>query len=222
MVKRLFDTIASLMALVALSPVFLIAAVGIRLLSRGPILFPAERIGRNGQPFIMHKFRTMRSASGTAGSAITSRTDSRVFPFGLFLRRLKIDELPQLYDVLRGAMSLVGPRPEDPKIVCEHYTPEQWETLAVRPGLASPGSIYNYTHGEKLIGPSDPERDYVEKLLPLKLALDLVYVREASFCYDLQVIFRSIGVIVLIAMGKREFCDPPEMAKLRSQVGVRP
>ena len=220
MAKRLFDIVASLTALVVLSPVFLIAAVGIRLLDGGPIFFLARRVGLNGELFTMHKFRTMRVTQGTAASIISSSGDSRVFPFGRLLRRLKIDELPQLYDVLRGKMSIVGPRPEDPAIVRDHYAPEHMETLTVRPGLASPGSIYNYTHGEELIGQGAPERDYVERLLPVKLALEQVYVRNASLWYDLRVIFRTIGVIVRIACGQRGG-DPPEMAKIDRLVPAR-
>jgi len=219
--KRLFDIAMSIAGIVLLSPLFVIGAVGIRLFSRGPIFYRAQRVGRNGELFVMHKFRTMRVASTNAVSNISASQDSRVFPFGKLLRRLKIDELPQLYDVLRGEMSIVGPRPEDPNIVRDHYTAAHRETLAVRPGLASPGSIYNYTHGEKLIGGQDPERDYVEKVLPVKLALEQVYVRQASFCYDLRLIFRTVGVIVLIALGKRRFRDPPEMAQTTGIVSAQ-
>jgi lipopolysaccharide/colanic/teichoic acid biosynthesis glycosyltransferase len=219
--KRLFDILASFTALILLSPILLIAGVGIRLSSPGAILYRARRAGRGGKPFTMHKFRTMRTDQGADASAITSSGDSRVFRFGSLLRRLKIDELPQLYDVLRGTMSLVGPRPEDTRIVRTYYAPEHMETLAVRPGLASPGGIYNYTHGEKLIGQENPQQDYLDKLLPVKLALELVYVRKASLCYDLRVMLRTGWVIVLVTMGKREFRDPPEMAQIDRIVPVR-
>ena len=221
MLKRLFDIVASLTALVLLSPAFFAAAIGICFSDWGPVFFRAQRIGRNGEPFVMHKFRTMRVEQGLAASTISSRDDRRVFLFGKLLRILKIDELPQLYDVLRGKMSIVGPRPEDPRIVRDHYAPEHWETLAVRPGLAGPGGIYNYTHAEKLIGRQDPERDYVEKVLPVKLALDEVYVREASFCYDLRLIARTVWIIALIALGRRRFRDPPEMAKVARVIPAR-
>jgi lipopolysaccharide/colanic/teichoic acid biosynthesis glycosyltransferase len=168
----------------------------------------------------MHKFRTMRVHQGQEASAITGPKDLRVFFFGSLLRRLKVDELPQLYDVLRGRMSLVGPRPEDPRIVRDYYTPEQRETLSVPPGLASPGSIYNYTHGDQILAQGNSEQMYVEKVLPVKLALDSVYVREANFFYDLQIILRTFTVIVLMTLGKRKFPDPPEMANLR-QRGVQ-
>src|SRR6266566_8562668 len=113
MVKRLFDIVVAAFALVLFSPLLLIAAVGIRLSSRGPVLYRAQRVGRDGKLFTMHKFRTMRVEQGPGSSPITGPNDSRVYRFGSLLRRLKIDELPQLYDVLRGTMSLVGPRPED-------------------------------------------------------------------------------------------------------------
>src|SRR6266508_1285114 len=183
MVKRLFDIVVSAVALVVLAPVFLLAAAAVRLSSRGPIFYRARRAGRGGEPFTMHKFRTMRVSRGGNAAAITGPLDPRVFPVGALLRRLKLDELPQLFDVLRGKMSLVGPRPEDPRIVRDHYRPQDHETLRVLPGLASPGSIYNYTHGEAILARGDAEQVYAEKLLPVKLALETVYVGEASFLY---------------------------------------
>lgn len=218
MVKRSFDLILALLALGALAPVLLIAALGIRLSSRGPILYRARRVGRNGATFIMHKFRTMRVDQGPGASPITASQDSRVFWVGSLLRRLKIDELPQLFDVVRGKMSIVGPRPEDCDIVEKYFTQQHRQTLCVRPGLASPGSIYNYTHGESLLSEGDPEKFYVEKLLPIKLALEVVYVRESSILYDCVIILRTIGVIACIALGKRRFADPPEMRKVQSEL----
>jgi len=219
--KRLFDVVASMAALLVLSPVFLLAAIAIRLSGRGPILYRAQRCGRGGEPFTMHKFRTMVVEQGPKASAITASADGRVFPVGRLLRKLKIDELPQLYDVLRGKMSIVGPRPEDLSIVRDHYAPEHMETLTVRPGLASPGSIYNYTHGERLVGREHPELDYLQNLLPVKLALETVYVREASFAYDLRVILRTLLVIGQIAAGRRLFPDPPETARIDRIVPAR-
>jgi len=221
MVKRLFDIGVSLVAMVVLSPILLVAAAGIWIFSGRPILYRAARAGRESKPFVMHKFRTMRVAAAGSSSAITACRDDRVFAFGSLLRRLKIDELPQLYDVLRGAMSIVGPRPEDAQIARRYFAPEHWQTLAVRPGLASPGSIYNYTHGEKLLGSEAPQQDYLEKLLPVKLALELVYVRRASLWYDLRLIGRTVGVILLIALGKRNFPNPPEMREIDRIVPAR-
>jgi lipopolysaccharide/colanic/teichoic acid biosynthesis glycosyltransferase len=221
MAKRLFDVVFSLCALLALSPVLLLAAIGIRLSSRGPILYRARRAGKNGEPFVMHKFRTMHAGQAADAAAITSRNDRRVFAFGRILRRLKVDELPELYDVARGKMSLVGPRPEDLAIVRNHYAIEHMETLKVRPGLASPGSIYNYTHGEQSISAEHPEEDYLTRLLPMKLALETVYVREASLAYDMRIVLRTLWVILLTALGKRNFRDPPEMRRIDKIVPAR-
>jgi lipopolysaccharide/colanic/teichoic acid biosynthesis glycosyltransferase len=212
-VKRLFDIAASSAALVVLAPLFAFVALGIRLSSEGPVFYRALRAGRDGLPFTMYKFRTMDSDRSAFGASITAARDPRIFPFGAILRATKIDELPQLINILKGEMSIVGPRAEDPRIVQRHYRGLHWKTLAVLPGLASPGSIYNYTHGERLLDRDDPERDYVERLLDTKLALDVVYVRDASFPYDLVVILRTVWVITSMTFGKRRFPDPPEMEK---------
>ena len=212
MAKRLFDVIVAALGLVIAAPVLLIAAVGIRLSSPGPLLYRAHLIGRNGRPFTMYKLRTMHVDHRGAGSVITAERDPRVFAFGRPLRRLKIDELPQLVNVLRGEMSLVGPRPQHPEIVRRYYAPEHWETLRVRPGLASPGSLYDSTHGEPLVGSTDPERGYAERLLPLVLALDRVYVRRASLWYDAIIVGRTLLLIAASVVGRRTFTDPPEMA----------
>ena len=222
MAKRLFDIIFSLLALVLLAPLFVLAVIGIRLSSPGPLLYRARRVGRNGETFMMHKFRTMHHRNRAPGSAITGANDPRVFAIGCYLRKLKIDELPQLYDVLRGRMSIVGPRPEDPQIVSEHYTTRQRETLRVAPGLASPGSIYNYTHGELMLDGDDPEKYYIQQLLPVKLALDVIYVREASFLYAARVVLRTLWVILSKAVGRQRFPDPPEMKKARQLLILNP
>ena len=214
MAKRLFDVIASAFAMIVLSPVVVLAYFGVRLTSSGPAIYRAQRVGRGGDVFTMHKFRTMHVGSGT-GSIITGASDSRVFLVGRILRAMKIDELPQLYDVLIGKMSIVGPRPEDPRIVKKYYSPHGLRTLEVVPGLASPGSIYNYTHGHLYLNDNDPELSYASKLLPIKLALELVYVRRASLWYDVTIILKTVGTILLIGLGKRQFSEPPELAEAR-------
>lgn len=215
MVKRLVDVVLASVALLLLSPVLAVAALGIRVSSAGPILYRARRVGRDGRIFCMYKFRSMHIDRDSSASRITARGDPRIFAFGLWLRHLKLDELPQLLNVLRGEMSIVGPRPEDPQIFADHYTPAHLETLRARPGLASPGSIYNYTHGERLLEAGDAERSYVEQLLPIKLALDTIYIRKSSFAYDITIILRTIWVIVASAMGVRHFPEPPEMEEAR-------
>ncbi len=158
------------------------------------------------------KFRTMQGArKGLASSRVTAAGDARITRVGTALRAAKIDELPQLVNILKGDMSIVGPRPEDMAIVLEHYTDGQWETLGVRPGLASPGSLYNYTHAEKLVPASNPERAYLEEVLPVKLALERVYVHRASMRLDLKIILRTLGYIAMRLAGRTEFSDPPEL-----------
>jgi lipopolysaccharide/colanic/teichoic acid biosynthesis glycosyltransferase len=211
--KRILDITVSSLCLAASLPLCLLAAIGIRLSSRGPVIYRAQRVGLSGKVFVMHKFRTMHTEQGTRPSAISGAQDPRVFRLGALLRRLKIDEVPQLYDVLRGKMSLIGPRPEDPRIVREHYDEAGHATLSVRPGLSSPGSLYYYTHGEQLLTGVDPETFYVERLLPTKIALDLVYVRETSFMYDLRLLARTAKTLVFVALGRTSFPDPPELKK---------
>ena len=219
MVRRLVDVVLSAAALVLAGPLLALAAVGILLSDPGPVLHRARRAGLNGRVFSLYKFRTMRVEQGASPSAITAKHDQRVFRFGSWLRRLKIDELPQLVNILRGEMTFVGPRPEDPRIVGRYYTPEQLETLSVLPGLASPGSIYSYTHGEPMLCDDDTEACYAERLLPVKLALDTVYVREASPAYDLKVMLRAARVILGKAFGQSHFPTPPEMGKALRRSG---
>jgi lipopolysaccharide/colanic/teichoic acid biosynthesis glycosyltransferase len=218
--KRTLDLVLSAVALVAAVPLLAVAAVAIRLSSPGPVFYRATRVGRGGRPFTMYKLRTMHVNQTAAGgriatSAITAKDDPRVFPVGSLLRQTKIDELPQLFNVLRGDMSLVGPRPEDPRFVAQNYTPADMATLDVRPGLTSPGSVWYYTSAEDGLTSDDPERHYVERVLPLKLALDLVYVREVSWRYDLALIGRTLVVLTALVVGWRRFADPPEMSAAR-------
>jgi lipopolysaccharide/colanic/teichoic acid biosynthesis glycosyltransferase len=209
--KRVFDVVLSALALVAVAPLLAVAAVGVRLGGGpGPIFYRAQRIGLAGRPFTMLKFRTMRLGQAYS-SVITAKDDPRVFPFGVLLRRAKLDELPQFFNILRGHMAIVGPRPEDPRMVEQFYTPLHYATFRVLPGLTCPGSIYAYTHGEAELDASDPERLYGERLLPLKLALDLVYVRRASLGYDLALITRTAWVLGTALLGRRSFPLPPEL-----------
>lgn len=215
MVKRLFDILAASTALLLLAPLLVCSAIGVRLSSAGPALYRARRVGRGGSEFVMYKFRTMHVAA-SQGSVITASSDSRIFSLGRILRALKIDELPQLWNVIRGDMSIVGPRPEDPKIVQQHFGSLGTETLNVAPGLASPGSLYNYTHGHLMVDHQNPEAAYVQRLLPIKLALELVYVRQRSLRYDIGIILRTAVTILQIAAGKKSFPDPPEMLRASS------
>jgi len=221
MVKRLLDVVCATCTLIVAAPLLIAVAIGVRLSSRGPSLYRARRVGRDGKLFTMFKFRTMHVADSGDWNAVTASKDPRVFWFGSLLRTLKIDELPQLFNVVKGEMSIVGPRPEDKKFVDSHFAPEHFETLRVAPGLASPGSIYYYTHGEQMIDDSDPERQYVERVLPLKMALELAYVRRASLLYDLAIIGRTLGVLAAKMLGKRTFRPPPEMRLAEIMTGDR-
>ncbi|HEX9704680.1 MAG TPA: sugar transferase [Gemmatimonadales bacterium] len=218
MSSRVLDTVLCAIALVAATPLLALAALGIKLTSPGPVLYRASRVGRGGRIFSMYKLRTMhveRPTAAVAESAITARDDPRVFPFGALLRWSKIDELPQLFNVLRGDMAIVGPRPEDPRYVTAHYAPIHFETLDVRPGLTSPGSVWYYACAEEQLENGDAERQYVERVLPLKLALDLVYLRRATMWSDVAVIARTVGVLLGRFVGRRAFADPPEMSEAR-------
>jgi lipopolysaccharide/colanic/teichoic acid biosynthesis glycosyltransferase len=212
MIKRLLDRFIAAVALAAAGPIMIAVAMGLRIASPGPVLYRALRSGRGGVPFTMYKFRTMRPADeGDPGSRVTADRDPRVFPFGALLRATKIDELPQLLNVLRGDMAIVGPRPEDPTIVGTYYAPAHMETLDVLPGLSSPGSIYYYIAGESSIRAHDAEARYLRDILPLKLALDTVYVRRSSVAYDLRIMARTVAAIAWKLLGRRKFPDPPEL-----------
>lgn len=201
-VKRIVDTSLALSALLFLSPVFGIAALGIKMTSPGPIFYKARRIGKGGIAFSMLKFRTMH-VNSDQGSAITAPSDCRVFGFGCSLRRLKIDELPQFWNILTGDMSFVGPRPEDPKIVARDYNDWMLETLLITPGVTGPGSLYGYIYGDALLDASDPEGSYARKLLPPKLALERAYMERAGMLGDLHYMFLTAVGIVAANFGRQ-------------------
>ena len=210
MTKRLFDVCFSLGLILLLSPVLLLVSMMIKIFSKGPVLYIAQRAGLNGKTFKLLKFRTM-NLGADEGSAITGVNDNRIFPTANFLRKIKLDELPQFFNVLIGEMSVVGPRPEDVNIVKRYYVLNEYkETLNVRPGIVSPGSLFNYTHGHLYIDDQDPETSYVQKFLPVKLALEHVYLKRQNFLYDMSIIFRTLIVIIQIAFGKRNFPMPQE------------
>ncbi len=188
-VKRALDLIVAVTALLVLWPLFALIALTVRITSPGAIFYGATRVGQNGQVFRLYKFRSMVADADKRGPGITAAGDSRVTPVGRFLRRTKLDELPQLINVLYGEMSLVGPRPEDPRYVAL-YSPEQREVLRVRPGITSPASVY-YRNEETLLTGTDWEQQYVDKIMPAKLAIDLDYVRRVSLWGDINVLWRT-------------------------------
>ena len=194
MAKRLFDLFGAALALLLLSPLLLLVASWIKLDSPGPVFFRQERVGRHGVPFRIHKFRTM--AHGARGLPLTVGDDARITRAGAFLRRTRIDELPQFFDVLRGAMSLVGPRPEVPRYVA-HYPPGLRErALAVRPGITDPASLAFIDEAALLARAADPEREYIEVILPAKLQCAVDYAARASVRTDLGVLWRTLWLLL--------------------------
>lgn len=190
MLKRGFDVVASGIGLIVLSPVFIVIAIAVRLNSKGSAFYRARRIGQHGKEFRLYKFRSMRADADQQGPGITSANDTRITSVGRVLRRTKLDELPQLINVLRGEMSLVGPRPEDPHYVAL-YTPEQRAILKYRPGITSMAS-FKYRNEEQLLSGEAWEQLYIDEVMPAKLTIDLDYSRRATLFTDIWLIFRTV------------------------------
>ena len=191
--KRLFDIVCAACGLVARSPLFLITALAVGLTSPGGILFCQERIGLGGKPFIIYKFRTMRKEN--SGLKITASGDDRITPVGRILRKTKLDELAQLLNVLAGQMSFVGPRPEVERYV-RLYTPYQRQVLLVRPGITDYASIAYRNENDLLAGAEDPEKMYIEQIMPDKIELNMKYLREISPLADIKLILKTVAAVV--------------------------
>jgi lipopolysaccharide/colanic/teichoic acid biosynthesis glycosyltransferase len=192
--KRIFDFIASLTGLVLLAPLFLLVGLWIKIDSRGPVFFRQARVGKDGALFDIVKFRTMYDEAHD--SLLTIGHDRRITPAGRFLRRHKLDEFPQLFNVVAGTMSLVGPRPEVARYV-ECYPPEvRAVVLSVAPGITDWASIYYKEENALLSRSSNPEAAYLETILPAKLKYNLRYVHERSFWNDVRIIFTTLGTLV--------------------------
>lgn len=190
MAKRLFDIFVSTIMSVLLSPLLLVLGLAVKFSSKGPAFYMQERIGINEKPFRIFKFRTMFLDADKKGLLTVGGRDPRVTPIGYFLRKYKLDELPQLFNVVIGEMSLVGPRPEVKRYV-DMYTVEQRKVLEVKPGITDYASI-EYANENELLGKADdPEKMYVEEIMPAKLRLNLKYVQEKSFFVDLKIIIRT-------------------------------
>jgi lipopolysaccharide/colanic/teichoic acid biosynthesis glycosyltransferase len=196
MAKRVFDLLLSTLGLLALAPLLLVIAVLIKLDSPGPVMFRQERVGRFGQPFRIHKFRTMRHEPAGQGLQITVGADRRITRVGGFLRASKLDELPQLLDVWLGDMSLVGPRPEVPRYVAHYPAGLREKVLSVRPGITDIASIEYRDESAVLARASDPEHAYIHEVLPHKLALAARYVERSSIWLDVWLIWRTVVAIV--------------------------
>ena len=190
--KRCFDVFASTTGLVVLFPVLLAIGAAIYLSGSGPVLFRQERVGLRGALFKIHKFRTMRVEASHDAPLLTIGADPRITSIGAVLRRYKLDELPQLFDVLIGKMSIVGPRPEVPRYVALYSPTEREVVLSVRPGITDRASIRFRNENEVLGSASDPEREYIEYVLPEKCRLYVEYVRTRTFWLDLQIIAETL------------------------------
>ena len=194
--KRIFDIIVSLLGLIVLSPGMLILAMMIKLDSSGPVFYRGARVGKKGKIFHIFKFRTMVQDAENIGGSSTSDDDSRITDIGKVLRKYKLDEMPQLIDVFRGKMSIVGPRPE-----VEHYvnmfTDEEKVILDVHPGITDWATLWNPDEGALLAGSTDPERTYMEEIRPEKIKLQLKYIKERSFFSDIKIIFLTIKAILI-------------------------
>lgn len=196
MLKRLIDLLAAAAGLLLLLLPGLLLALAIRLDSPGPVFFRQQRVGRHGRLFGIHKFRTMRVDAERLGLPITVGHDPRVTRLGHWLRRHKLDELPQLIDVLLGDMSLVGPRPEVPRYVALYPPALRERVLSVRPGITDPVSLAHLDEAARLAAAADPEREYIEVILPAKLAAAAAYADSASWRTDLAVIWRTLRVLL--------------------------
>lgn len=191
MLKRLFDIVFSAIGLILLSPLFVLIALSIAFTSKGGVFYLQERVGRHNINFKLFKFRTMRKNADRKGLLTVGGRDPRVTKVGYYLRKYKLDELPQLLNVFLGSMSLVGPRPEVRKYV-DLYTEEQKQILSVKPGITDYASLEYFNENDLLARASDPEETYVHEVMPAKLALNKKYIAEAGLVTDLRLIFNTL------------------------------
>ena len=194
--KRGLDLLLSTCAVVVLSPLLLLIALAVKCDSTGPVLYRGVRMGAGGRRFPMLKFRTMVIGADEIGGPSTADGDPRITRLGRYLRKYKLDELPQLLNVMNGDMSVVGPRPEVPQYVAL-FTEEERQILTVRPGLTDLATLWNADEGRRLAGAADPERVYLEAIKPKKVQLQLQYLRHRSLATDLWIIWRTILLVVL-------------------------
>ena len=193
--KRAFDFLSSLVGIILVSPFLTVVAILIKKEDGGPVFYRGVRVGRFGKPFRIFKFRTMVINAEKLGGPSTADDDPRISKVGKFIRKFKVDELPQLINVLKGEMSIVGPRPEVQMYV-DMFTEEERAILSVRPGITDWASIWNPDEGAVLAGSPDPERTYMEKIRPEKIRLQLKYVKERSFWNDLKIIAQTMIAII--------------------------
>ncbi len=192
--KRLFDILASFIGLIILSPVLILISLAVAITSGFPVFYLQTRVGKNNVDFKLFKFRSMANNSDKKGLLTVGGRDPRITPAGYFLRKYKLDELPQLFNVLFGSMSLVGPRPEVRKYV-DLYNEEQKKVLSVQPGITDYASLDYINENELLAKSQNPEETYIKEVMPAKLQLNLKYINEAGLGTDLKIIFKTIGRI---------------------------
>ena len=195
-VKRTFDLGVAMIALLLLSPLFFLGSLLAKSQSKGPVFYKAKRVGKHETLFEMYKFRTMVVNADTLGGSLTTYRDTRITPIGRFLRWTKLDELPNLINVIKGEMSLIGPRPEAPNYV-KYYTEIQKQVLQVKPGMTGPSQLANRDEEEKLKGQKDAEHYYITELMPKKLALDLHYVATQSIASDIGWLLKTFWVVIV-------------------------
>lgn len=206
-IKRCFDLLFAVLFLIVFSPIYLLTIIIIKITSPGPAIYKAARVGKYGRLFTCYKFRSMRVDSGKV-RLTTLENDDRIFPFGKFIRKTKIDEMPQVVNILKGEMSVVGPRPEDKENAVKVNVGEFVHIMDVKPGLTSTASLYDYTHGELF----EDEESYEKVFMPKKLKLELYYVNHRSVWYDMWMILKTAWLIILKTCGKEKFNEPKELS----------
>jgi len=211
-IKRLFDVLLSIIALIVLSPICVITAICIKVCSPGPIFYVSERVGKRGKTFRFYKFRSMHVPKGK-DKGLFLVDQERAFPFGQLIRKLKIDELPQLINIVKNDMSIVGPRPMTQTGIKDMYFGKYSMALSVKPGLTSPASLYDYVIGNQCTS----EEEYLANIVPIKRELELYYVNHRSLAYDCSLIWRTIVMIIKVALGKKNFTEEPECHVLREE-----
>ncbi|UPS45278.1 sugar transferase [Prevotella sp. E15-22] len=207
--KRCFDLLFAVCFLIVFSPIYIISWLIIKIVSPGPAIYKAERVGKDGKLFKCYKFRSMRVDSGKV-RLTTLGNDERIFPFGQFIRKTKIDEMPQVVNILKGDMTVVGPRPEDKENADKVYVGELVHILDVKPGLTSTASLYDYTHGELY----EDEESYEKEFMPKKLKLEMYYVNHRSFWNDIHLVLKTAWLIILRTCGKTDFEEPKELGEV--------
>ena len=210
-IKRVLDVILCSVSIIILSPIFLFTSIAIKISSSGPIFYYSDRTGMNHKKFHFYKFRSMHVTNSDKGLFIADA--DRLFTVGKIIRRLKIDELPQLLNVIKGDMSIVGPRPMPWNSVDSTYYGKYQELLTIRPGLTSAASLYDYTVGDTY---SDNDA-YIKDVLPIKLDMEMLYLEKQSFGYDCNLVWRTIITIIQVLFGKKCFKDQPELTEVRNR-----